>query len=94
MNNIITSIDTNVPCKGNGITLGLTNGGGRTGGVVGGDGGGLWVQSGNYGSPVGSQWLGSSLTRLSEGITTDASKSGIVGTVARTQINCKYIIKY
>ena len=48
-----------------------------------------------YGSNVGTvQSDGFAFVRKSIGVTTDASKSGIVGTVTRIQISCKYIIKH
>ena len=49
----------------------------------------------NYGANVGgtgTTWPLNGYKGI--GITTDASKSGIVGTVTRTQIYCNYIIKY
>ena len=46
----------------------------------------------NSGSSV--QLTGVVNNSIGIGITNDDSKSGIVGTITKTQINCKYIIKY
>lgn len=77
------SVNTSVPVKGNGMTLGLTDGANNYG---------LSDQNltgykTNYGQSVGSA-PGNSIIPSGKtiGITTDPTKSGIVGTVTRTQI--------
>ena len=84
---IVTSVNTNVPIKGNGMNLGLTDGTTNVGLQVGvaatnmGFGGTIANYGGNVGVSVGiSQWT----SNKTMGITTDASKSGIVGTVTRS----------
>lgn len=91
---LITSVNTSVPIKGNGKTLGFYNGSSgycalrRTDNVT-------ILQSAGYGETLPStnmtapsNWaVGQNL-----GITTDSSKSGIVGTVTRTSISV-YIFK-
>ncbi len=79
------SVNTSVPVKGNGLTLGLTNGSQYTapfcasGLYYGGFG------TENYGQSVGTNF-GTGLLQGRLGVTTDSSKSGIVGTLTRTQI--------
>lgn len=84
------SVNTNVPVKGNGMTLGVTKDGTTTNTLVGHYGswsgvGGTNLFVDNYNSVIGS---GQSHTNVpgAIGITTDSSKSGIVGTITRTQI--------
>lgn len=52
--------------------------------------------SGIYGNDVGTTTTSGSVTAglAALGVTIDSSKSGLVGTITRIQINCKYIIKY
>lgn len=77
------SVNTSVPVKGNGIALGLTNGTNNVG-----------LRTTNnyfvgkteaYGAAVSTE-ASSSGTAGIFGVTTDASKSGIVGTVTRTAL--------
>lgn len=99
LTSIITSVNTNVPCKGNGIALGITNGttNGGLNNSTGSDNRYVFSTT-NYGSTVGTVSSTSNYVSATDrtvlGITTDASKSGIVGTVTRTSMNCKAIIKY
>lgn len=80
---IVTSVDTNVPVKGNGTALGLTDNHINAGLV--GSSSGMTYGSNNYGSAVGSSFSGSStFGNKAVGITTDATKSGIEGTVTRS----------
>lgn len=104
---IITNINTDVPCKGNGLALGLmgsdgVNGTGFKGGLtninnvsVAGTVLSAFVQNygvvagANNGSPSTSPYNTTAI-----GITSDQSKSGIVGTITSTKLICKLIIKY
>lgn len=96
ISNVITSVDTNVPVKGTGMSLGLTNDGSTGLTLNGGTNAFLQSFSVAYGQPVGTYSGSGSFVsnNTSLGITTDETKSGIVGTVTRTQITCNYIIKY
>ena len=82
------SVNTNVPIKGNGMTLGLTDGK-RNGGLSAAN---IAVTSGTpfydgiYGNPVGTAGSTYGAQSCSLGVTNDPTKSGIVGTVTRTQI--------
>ena len=88
---IVTSVNSNVPVKGNGITLGLTNGTENAGlnaqnsssyGKM------LISGTGNYGEAVGSTHSGNQLANSkSVGLTTDDTKSGIVGTVTSSSFS-------
>lgn len=81
---VITSVNTNVPVKGDGKTLGLTNGNNNFG-VNNGSSGGFFGYPLNFDVNVGTARSGTAVnTNASIGITTDATKSGIVGTVTRT----------
>lgn len=88
---IVTSVDTNVPVKGNGISLGLTNGTNNFGAT--GRGGTyhdyeLAMYTGTYGSNVGvSNGNSTKPGSYTLGITTDGTKSGIVGTVTRSTLS-------
>jgi hypothetical protein len=81
---IVTNVNTNVPCKGNGKTLGLTDGTNNYG-LVGANGSGNNAFAGIYNTNVGTTVSGAS-TLSSVGVTTDSSKSGIVGTVTRSTL--------
>ena len=95
MNNIITSINTSVPIKGTGKTLGMTDGTNNASITVYSGVAYLAFYASLYNKNVGTAESGSSTnTRVGWGVTTDTSKSGIVGTITRTQITCKYCIKY
>lgn len=90
---IITSVNTNVPVKGNGKTITLTNGTSEGGLTIVGNSNVLQPYTGLVGTNVGTARSGSLVTGdKSFGITTDANKSGIVGTVTRTSISV-YIFK-
>lgn len=85
---LITSVNTSVPVKGNRKTIGLTDGTNNYG-LQGGFGGGEFnnAAAGNYGKDVNTanvtpRYIGNKTL----GLTTDASKSGIVGTVTRTAL--------
>lgn len=78
------SVNTNVPVKGNGMVLGFTNGTNTAGFST------YNTEVYFYNNPYGKN-VSASPTRGTSlngdfGVTTDASKSGIVGTVTRTQI--------
>lgn len=89
---LITSVNTSVPIKGTGMTLGLTNGSNNFGLI---NTSYLDGYTGAYGSTSLGTNLKSGSTIANDtaiGITTDSSKSGIVGTVTRTSISV-YIFK-
>ena len=91
--NIVTSVNTSVPIKGDGKTIGLTNGSTNHGTIQTPDG--IWTSStAGYGGNVGTAVGGANHSDILIGLTTDSSKSGIVGTVARGSFTCKFIIKY
>ena len=85
--NIVTSVNTNVPVKGTGGTILLKQTNGSIQGNMHSRGGGFYSTNGLYLGNNGAGFDGD------VGLTTDASKSGIIGTVTKTQINCNYIIK-
>ena len=85
-----------IPCKGNGMTLGITNGSSNFGMYM------TWGStqlatgmSGNYGVNVGSGGSGNRYTAANSfGITTDSTKSGIVADTSSLTLACNGIIKY
>lgn len=91
---IVTDVNTNVPVKGNGLVLGITNGTTNTGLTMAYSADeyytGLNLKDEIYGTSVGSSGGGSEdkgfLRNSKLGVTTDANKSGIVGTVTRTKL--------
>lgn len=77
------------------MTLGLTDGTTNRGLAQYNNSG--FYSSTSIGSNVGSTaTLGPNvgMSSISIGVITDSTKSGIVGTVTRTQISCKYVIKF
>lgn len=83
---LITSVNTSVPVKGNGKTIGLTDGKTNAGLTVN-NVHMLIASPGNYGKPVdGTNTESNNLNNKRLGLTTDANNSGIVGTVTRTQL--------
>ena len=81
------------------MSLGLINGGDPFALRFEGIGGSSTVPTtgftGIYGQPVGTASSGNRVGGANAiGVTTDASKSGIVGTITRTILSCKHIIKY
>lgn len=93
--NIVTSVNTSVPIKGNGKTLGVTDGT-TNAGLFFGLSSGIYNNKDLYGTNVGTSQpnANSIVNNKSMSITTDSSKSGIVGTVTRTSFTCNFIIKY
>ena len=98
--NLVYKVETNVPCKGNGTALGITNGTTNYGLSSGRD---YQTQSligltSVYNHTVTASAIsGGDRTpnvHGAYGITTDETKSGIVGTVTRSVLTCKHIIKY
>lgn len=85
---IVTSVNTNVPVKGNGMTLGMTNG---TDNVAPKAAQTSWGYTGydskSYGLNLNDNPGGTALKTGIFGITTDATKSGIVGTVTRSVLS-------
>lgn len=83
-------------CKGNGITLGLTNGDSYNGGLwsyYNGNAYSLSIQSNSYGVPIGTTTTNTHLPlgQSTFGITRDASKSGII---CEADANIVLVIKY
>ena len=90
---LITSVNTSVPVKGNGKSMGWTNGGANFGCSQGDNGYGWFfpsLTSEAYGKDIGVVQAGNVGTRPSNsklmGLTSDANNSGIVGTVTRTAL--------
>lgn len=80
---IITSVNTDVPVKGNGIALGLTNGANNVGLTTTNN---YFVgKTEAYGEAVSAVGAHSGTAGIF-GVTTDSAKSGIVGTVTRTAL--------
>ena len=83
---IITSVNTSVPVKGNGKTIGLTDGAINAGLSVN-NVHTVIASQGNYGKPLdGSNTESNNLNYKRLGLTTDPENSGIVGTVTRTAL--------
>ena len=92
---IVTAGD--IPCKGNGMTLGLTDGASNYGLAnynYGNYGGGFGSSDTDYGKTAGN---GSSFkmgtVNKSYGITTDPTKSGIIADTSSLALSCNMIIK-
>ena len=90
---LITSVNTSVPVKGNGKSLGWTNGDANFGCAQGDNGYGWFfpsLTSEAYGKNIGVVQAGNAGTRPSGsklmGLTSDANNSGIVGTITRTAL--------
>lgn len=90
---LITSVNTSVPVKGNGKSLGWTNGDANFGCSQGDNGYGWFfpsLTSEAYGKNIGVVQVGNVGTRPSGsklmGLTSDANNSGIVGTITRTAL--------
>ncbi|MGM9544496.1 MAG: hypothetical protein ACI3T9_05880 [Romboutsia timonensis] len=86
----------NVAVKGNGMTLGLTNGTQNVGIHSSQPATSRCLTLGieNYGLSVGSSSKGSTATNaLVYGVTTDSTKSGIVGTLTQTKLKLRYFIQ-
>ena len=93
--NLIGLTSDNVPCKGNGMTLGLTNGTTNYGMLPNGSSQSYIGQTGQYGQNVGESHTGTYTSgNLGQGITTDASKSGIVSSLSSAGQKSTAIIKY
>lgn len=84
------NVNTSVPVKGNGLTLGLTSGSKNYGfqqRYTSNFGSYASTSNNTYGTTVGTENnTGFEPINRTMGLTTDASKSGVVGTVTRTQI--------
>ena len=83
---IVTSVNTSVPIAGNGMTIGLTNGTTNYGMST--DGSSTAILTGVdtlYGTNVGTtRTSGGPAKNKTMGLTTDATKSGLTGTVTRS----------
>ncbi|MGN0913035.1 MAG: hypothetical protein ACI4OE_07055 [Alphaproteobacteria bacterium] len=84
--NVVVGVNTNVPVKGNGMTLGLTNGTTNAGLSTYSNANYLGASPNSYGQAVGQTYINDVGMNKSLGVTTDSSKSGIVGTVTRTNL--------
>lgn len=91
--NVVTNVNTSVPVKGTGSALGLTNSSGNFGMTIQNytshEFAGLQMNNGAYGKTLDNTTYGritSYTNSLATGVTTDASKSGVVGTVTRTNL--------
>lgn len=90
--NVVVSVNTSVPVKGDGKTLGLSNGS-TNHGIIHTPQSGIWASTtAGYGGNVGTAVGGVGHSDILMGVTTDSSKSGIVGTVTRTNLTL-YIFK-
>lgn len=90
---LITSVNTSVPVKGNGKSMGWTNGDANFGCSQGDNGYGYFfpsLTSEAYGKDIGVVQIGNAGARPSGrklmGLTSDANNSGIVGTITRTAL--------
>ena len=95
--NIITDVTSSVPCQGSGLALGLASGTSKMGLSSRYDNVACANLSPNaYGVNSGTTLSTSYFTTNNKaiGITTDSSKSGIVGTVTSSKLLCRLIIKY
>ena len=92
--NIITNVNSTISIKGTGKAIGLTTGTTNFGLMQGGSGGIAYTVA--YDKNIGASpgVIGLVDSGIVIGITTDSSKSGITGTLIKTQLNCIYIIKY
>lgn len=93
---VVTAVNSNVPVKGTGMTMGLETsnnrhfglcgyGGNNTGALV-----KLWTDGDTYGTNIGTGATtseSSTTSVISHGLTTDETKSGIVGTVSSTRLS-------
>lgn len=92
--NIVTSVNTTVSVKGDGKTLGMTNGSHNVG-LNSYNSGSLRCYTGLYGKNIGTNDSGSVIdARPAMGVTTDATKSGLTGALTRSVFSVKFIIKY
>lgn len=91
----MTGVNTNVPCKGNGTVIGMTNGTNTVGLNTYASSNGVDAYTGMYGKSVGTEnTTGRINNKKGLGLTTDATKSGIVGTVTRSVFSVKFVIKF
>ena len=94
INNIVKNVNTTVSIKGTGKTLGLTNGNSNYGLRCGGSGYQI-SQTGLFNVNVGTASSGSNVTGTKGvGVVEDTSKSGLTGSLSRTNFSCKFIIKF
>ena len=93
-NNIVTNVDTTVSVKGDGKSLGLTDGTNLTG-LSGYTASGLYQSRPQYyGGNVGATSQVENFGTRLVGITTDPTKSGVIGTVTRSVFSVRFIIKF
>ena len=81
-------------CKGNGLSLGVTNGV-NNGGLIASTGNGAYIFDNEYGKSVSTLLpsVGNNIQGVF-GITTDSTKSGIIVDIDSLIILCSMIIKY
>ena len=89
---LVVDIDSNVAVVGNGMTLGFTNGTDNFAPetVLGANSGHTMLTTGAYGQNIGTA-SGTSYVNSSKvfGVTTDATKSGLVGKISSTKLEVK-----
>ena len=87
------NISNTIPVAGNGIALGMTSGGAYYGTAI--SSNNLSLYTGNYGGVVGASRFGSQVgATIAMGVTTDASKSGIVAYSSNALTINKIAIRY
>lgn len=88
--------NTNIPVKGNNLTIGLTDGTNKLGVGTVGDRGPLYAKVANYGKPIGSSSTDSPYgqIRATVGLTTDPTQSGIVANMNATKTKVYWYIKF
>ncbi|MGN0913036.1 MAG: hypothetical protein ACI4OE_07060 [Alphaproteobacteria bacterium] len=86
--NIVIDVQTSVPVKGNGTTLGLTDGTNYVGFGNVSSQGYTQLMTNMYGTNVGTNTTqGGIAQNKTYGVTTDSSKSGLTATVTRTNLS-------
>ena len=97
ISNIVTSVNSSVPIAGTGICLGLQNANTNFGLGSYATSGASWgcqAFTGLYGANKGTSYSGTANQSKGLGVTTNASYSGITGTVTYTKFTSSYCIKY
>ena len=84
-NAIVTSVNSTAPCKGNGMTLGLTNGVNNVSPACS-SGYALYASANDFNKPVTTSITGGSYPQGTYGVVTDETKSGIEAIVTSTSL--------